>query len=162
MTRQTSEDTKVNVQDANIDAFSERISIAIKRAGGSTKMAGIAGVSTSVLSKWRRGESDPSRARLVKMARAAGVSVQWLATGEGSPDQGAAAPTAKPGRPDIDLDTLEEVVVKVLALLDQRRPDLSAKARARIVRLVYEFYINQEKPMDEASLNNVIELAAFR
>lgn len=64
--------------------------------------------------------------------------------------------------PAVDLDKLEEVAVKVLALLDQKRPDLSAKARGRIVRLVYEFYIRQEKPMDEASLNNVIELAAFR
>ncbi|WP_328184682.1 hypothetical protein [Marinobacter sp. OP 3.4] len=61
-----------------------------------------------------------------------------------------------------DLDAMEEITTKVLALLEQRRPDLSAKARARIIRLVYEFYIKQEKPMDEASLDNVIELAAFR
>lgn len=124
-------------------------------------MAKKAGVSTSVLSKWRRGESEPTRTSLVAMARAAGVSVEWLATGEGDPDQGAAAPTGL-GAPDISLDALEEVVEKVLALLDQRRPDLSAKARARIVRLVYEFSIRQEKPLDEASLNNLIELAAFR
>lgn len=52
--------------------------------------------------------------------------------------------------------------MKVLQLLDERRPDLSPKARARIVRLVYEFYLRQGEPMDEASLNNVIELAAFR
>jgi transcriptional regulator with XRE-family HTH domain len=161
MTRHTSHNQEVNVQPGKVDAFGERVEIAIEMAGGTTKMAEMAGVSTSVLSKWRRGESDPSRSRLVKMARAAGVSVEWLATGEGGPDQGATAPTEL-GKPDIDLDTLEEVAVKVLALLEQRRPDLSTKARARIVRLVYEFYIKQEKPMDEASLNNVIELAAFR
>jgi len=119
------------------------------------------GMSTSVLRSWRAEKSDPSRTSLVKVARAAGVSVEWLATGEGGPDQGAVAPTEL-GKPDIDLDALEEVAVKVLALLEKRRPDLSTKARARIVRLVYEFYIKQEKPMDEASLNNVIELAAFR
>lgn len=62
----------------------------------------------------------------------------------------------------MDLSSLEEVTRKVLQLLDERRPDLSSKARARIVRLVYEFYLRQGEPMDEASLNNVIELAAFR
>lgn len=46
-------------------------------------MAEAAEVSTSVLSKWRRGESDPSRSRLIKMATAAGVSLEWLATGAG-------------------------------------------------------------------------------
>lgn len=119
-----------------------------------------AGVSTSVLSKWRRGESEPTLTSLAKMAEAAGVSVAWLAAGEGAPD--GSGGHARLGRPDADLDTLEEITRKVLTLLEQRRPDLSAKARARIVRLVYEFYIKQEKPMDEASLDNVIELAAFR
>lgn len=161
MTRQTSESQGVNVQAAKVDAFGERMAVAIKRAGGATRMAEKADVSGSVLRKWRAGHSDPSRTHLVNMARAAGVSLEWLATGEGDPDQGAGAPTGL-GSADIDLDALEDVAVKVLGLLDQRRPDLSPRARARIVRLVYEFYIKQEKPMDEASLNNVIELAAFR
>lgn len=161
MTRQTSQAEDVNVQPGKVDAFGERISLAIKRAGGAKKLADMTGMSTSVLRSWRAEKSDPSRTSLIKVARAAGVSVEWLATGEGDPDQGAAAPTGL-GAPDISLDALEEVVEKVLALLDQRRPDLSAKARARIVRLVYEFSIRQEKPLDEASLNNLIELAAFR
>lgn len=161
MTRQTSEKQEVNVQAVKVDAFGERITLAIQRAGGAKKLADKTGMSTSVLRSWRAEKSDPSRTSLVKVARAAGVSLEWLATGEGDPDQGAIAPTGL-GAADIDLDALEDVAVKVLGLLDQRRPDLSPRARARIVRLVYEFYIKQEKPMDEASLNNVIELAAFR
>ena len=61
-----------------------------------------------------------------------------------------------------DLDSLEDVATKVIDLLEKHRPDISARAKARIVRLVYEFYLRQGEPMDEASLNNVIELAAFR
>ena len=159
MTRQTSQLDKVNVQAGKVDALGERISVAIERAGGATLMSQKAGVSTSVLRKWRSGQSEPQVTSLVNMAMAAGVSVEWLATGRGESDQ--EAPSGL-GEAHIDLDALEEVAVKVLALLDKRRPDLSARARARIVRLVYEFYIRQEKPMDEASLNNVIELAAFR
>lgn len=160
MTRQTLPTSEVNVQALKVDAFADRLKVAIKMAGGSTSMSEKAGVSTSVLSKWRRGESEPTLTSLAKMAEAAGVSVAWLAAGEGAPDGSGAH--ARLGRPDADLDTLEEITRKVLALLEQRRPDLSSKARARIVRLVYEFYIKQEKPMDEASLDNVIELAAFR
>lgn len=161
MTRQTSESQEVNVQTAKVDAFGERISLAIRRTGGAKKMAEKTGMSTSVLRSWRAEKSDPSRTSLVKVARAAGVSLEWLATGEGDPDKGAGEPVGL-GEGDVDLDALEDVAVRVLTLLEQRRPDLSARARARIVRLVYEFYIRQEKPMDEASLDNVIELAAFK
>lgn len=115
-------------------------------------------MSDSLVRKYLAG-SLPGLDKAIVMARVAGVSLEWLATGEGSPSPAAGGGL---GKPDIDLDALEEVAVKVLALLEQRRPDLSTKARARIVRLVYEFYIKQEKPMDESSLNNVIELAAFR
>ncbi|WP_082090920.1 helix-turn-helix domain-containing protein [Halomonas sp. HG01] len=160
MTRQTSSSDQVNVQAGKVDAFCDRLKVAIDRAGGPTSMAYKADVSTSVINKWKNGKSEPQVTSLVKMARVAGVSVGWLATGEGDPEGGE--PPAELGRPDADLDALEEIALKVLALIDKRRPDLSPKARARIVRLVYEFYIRQEQPMDEASLDNVIELAAFR
>ncbi len=83
MTRQTSDKDNVNDPQEKIDAFSKRMDVAIRRAGGATLMAGKAGVSGSVLRKWRAGQSEPSLSRLVSMANAAGVSVQWLATGEG-------------------------------------------------------------------------------
>lgn len=162
MTRQRSELHEVNVQVDKVDAFAERVAAAIKRAGGATIMAEKAEVSGSVLRKWRSGQSDPSRTNLVKMARAAGVSLEWLATGEGDPDDGVSTTPAEATQVPPDLDSLEEVTTKVLELLEKHRPDVSTRAKARIVRLVYEFYLRQGKPMDESSLNNVIELAAFR
>ncbi|WP_421864424.1 helix-turn-helix domain-containing protein [Marinobacter adhaerens] len=163
MTRQSSDTGEVNVQREKVDAFSERVAIAIKKAGGATLMAQKAEVSGSVLRKWRSGQSDPSRTNLVKMARAAGVSLEWLATGEGDPEGKAQAHKESPEPEfELDLENLEEVAAKVLAMLEKHRPDISARAKARILRLVYEFYLRQGEPMDEASLNNVIELAAFR
>jgi phage repressor protein C with HTH and peptisase S24 domain len=41
------------------------------------------GVSPSAFRKWLKGEAEPSRERLVALARAAGVGVAWLAEGEG-------------------------------------------------------------------------------
>jgi phage repressor protein C with HTH and peptisase S24 domain len=61
--------------------FVERINVLIDSWGGAAPGARAAGLSEGVIAKYRRGESDPSRARLVALAGAAGVSVEWLATG---------------------------------------------------------------------------------
>lgn len=106
------------------------------------------------------GQSVPGTDKLVALATAANVSITWLATGMG--ETGTEGLAHQESVSEVDLSSLEEVTGKVLQLLDERRPDLSSRARARIVRLVYEFYLRQGEPMDEASLNNVIELAAFR
>ena len=42
-----------------------------------------AGVAKSTLQRWIEGKSDPSFEGLVRLAGAAGVSVEWLATGQG-------------------------------------------------------------------------------
>lgn len=86
MTQQPLEGSYANVDALNIDEFGKRIIVAIEKAGGATKMAEKAGVSGSVLRKWRSGSSEPSRVNLIKLADAAGVTVEWLATGRGEED----------------------------------------------------------------------------
>lgn len=66
--------------------FLERMNALIERCGGAGELARKAGLSRRVIDKYRRGESDPSRSRLVAMAAAAGVSVEWLAAGLGPAD----------------------------------------------------------------------------
>lgn len=65
-------------------AFFERIRETINLIGNQNKTAAQMGITVSSVARWYKGESDPSRTNLVKLARAAGVNVQWLATGEGS------------------------------------------------------------------------------
>jgi phage repressor protein C with HTH and peptisase S24 domain len=72
--------------DYSSHTFGERVSVAIQRAGGATEMAIKGGFSPSVLRKWRSEQSDPSRKHVVKLAQFGGVSLEWLATGKGSPD----------------------------------------------------------------------------
>ena len=62
--------------------FEARIKVLIDRVGSAEKLAKKSGVSARNIGKYLKGESDPSRMRLVKMAQAGGVSVEWLATGE--------------------------------------------------------------------------------
>lgn len=158
MTRQTSESLNVEFPEWNSDAFAERLKQAMDGRSAYYLQRGT-GIAESLLRKYLSGKSVPGADKLVILARVLGVSLNWLATGEGSQE---IEPSPAAATSDAALDSLEDITVKVLELLDRRRPELSAEARGRIVRLVYEFYIRQEKPMDEASLTNVIELAAFR
>lgn len=150
------ETRNISRMDTEFKDFSDRINLAITRAGGAKNLAEKMGMSTSVLRSWRSGNSDPSRSSLVKMAQASNLSVSWLASGEGSPSTTEAVDT------NVNLNALEEIIAKTQLLFQQRHLNLTAEAEARIIRLVYEFYLRQGTQMDEKSLDNLIELASFR
>ena len=156
MARHDLEASKNLSKEERVDAFGMRMNIAIKRAGGVTVMSEKAGVSTSVLRKWRAGQSEPTLSSLVSMARAADLSVEWLATGEGTPEAG---PTA--GERRIDLEVLEDVIIRTRRISEHKGMVLKPEAEARIIRLVYEFSMRQGQPMDDSSLNNIIELTSL-
>lgn len=63
--------------------FQSRMNMLAERVGGFAALARKSGLSRRVLDKYRNGESDPSRLRLVALADAADVSLEWLATGVG-------------------------------------------------------------------------------
>ena len=67
--------------------FVARLRETIKSFGSANSLANTAGVSEGALRKWASGVSEPTRDRLVAIARAAGVNVSWLATGSGARDR---------------------------------------------------------------------------
>ena len=64
------------------EAFAERLRRVIRDTGTILGLSEKAGVSDSTIHLWLR-DSEPSREKLVNLADAAGVSVEWLATGRG-------------------------------------------------------------------------------
>jgi phage repressor protein C with HTH and peptisase S24 domain len=74
-----------------------RLELAIAQAGGPSAVARRAEMYLSTLHRYRGGRELPSSA-LVSLARATGVRLEWLATGEG-PMQGEAAPELAPATP---------------------------------------------------------------
>jgi hypothetical protein len=64
--------------------FSDRIKTLIQRVGSVTEIARMCGFSEGVVRSWRDGNTDPSRARCVTLARTLGISLVWLVAGEGS------------------------------------------------------------------------------
>jgi transcriptional regulator with XRE-family HTH domain len=76
-------------------SFGERIKLLIQRVGSATEIARMCGFSEGVVRSWRDGNTDPSRARCVTLARTLGISLVWLVAGEG-------ALQADPGNPNTD------------------------------------------------------------
>lgn len=66
------------------NSFAERIRLLIQRVGSATEIARMCGFSEGVVRSWRDGNSDPSRARCVTLARTLGISLVWLVAGEGA------------------------------------------------------------------------------
>ncbi len=64
--------------------FADRIKTLIARVGSVTEIARMCGFSEGVVRSWRDGNTDPSRARCVTLARTLGISLVWLVAGEGS------------------------------------------------------------------------------
>jgi transcriptional regulator with XRE-family HTH domain len=67
------------------NSFADRIKLLIQRVGSATEIARMCGFSEGVVRSWRDGNTDPSRARCVTLARTLGISLVWLVAGEGSP-----------------------------------------------------------------------------
>lgn len=94
------------------ETFSDRIKLLIQRVGSATEIARMCGFSEGVVRSWRDGNTDPSRARCVTLARTLGISLLWLVAGEGaiqsdpstnSPDDQYSAEVVSPQRPRMRL-----------------------------------------------------------
>jgi len=67
----------------NDSEFVARVNTVVGMIGKQAEAARQVGVKDATIKRWTDGVADPSRTNLVRLAKAAGVSVQWLATGEG-------------------------------------------------------------------------------
>jgi Predicted transcription factor, homolog of eukaryotic MBF1 len=76
--------TQKNTQPSTAGTFSDRIKLLIQRVGSATEIARMCGFSEGVVRSWRDGNTDPSRARCVTLARTLGISLVWLVAGEGT------------------------------------------------------------------------------
>jgi phage repressor protein C with HTH and peptisase S24 domain len=63
-------------------AFAERLRIVGKNVGSLSALARKTGVSDSTIHLWLRG-SEPSREKLIALAKAGNVNVEWLISGQG-------------------------------------------------------------------------------
>ncbi|MGH8012836.1 MAG: XRE family transcriptional regulator [Candidatus Binataceae bacterium] len=65
------------------EQFQRRLRLIMQQFGSVADLARAVGVSDNAIYKWVTGRGQPSMVSLVNLATAAGVSVEWLATGRG-------------------------------------------------------------------------------
>jgi transcriptional regulator with XRE-family HTH domain len=122
----------------------------------------VAGISDDMLGAYTRGESKPSFQVLARIARAKGVSLDWLASGEGEMmlsqrsslserlsemagrhrDQSAPRPHAKPqvdnASANIDAEYLRAIIEAVELYLERTDRTLNPAAKAEMIAFIYE------------------------
>jgi len=76
--------TQLNTTPQSAGTFADRIKVLIQRVGSVTEIARMCGFSEGVVRSWRDGNTDPSRARCVTLAKTLGISLVWLVAGEGT------------------------------------------------------------------------------
>lgn len=101
-----------------------------------------AGVSDTFLRQCLAGRTEPTRTKLLAIAQAGDVSVEWLATG--------VAPGPSPDTPDtvviepeqapVDRDLLERIIAITEEVLADAGTPLAAPRKARLICAVYEMY----------------------
>lgn len=142
--------------NAGDQAFQSRMADAVRRVGGVSAMAERTGLSRGVIHKYLNGESEPSRDRLVAIAKAADVNVGWLAAGcvEVSSSTAAAAPLNK--------EVLRSVIAFVEAWLKQNRRQMDPEKKAEIVMEFYgmaaEDIAAGRPPPDERRMSTFLRL----
>ena len=68
-------------QEADVDALPERLRSAISAAGGNAAVIASSGIKSRTLSHYLAGSAQPSARSLARLARACGVSIDWLVFG---------------------------------------------------------------------------------
>ena len=117
----------------------ERLRQAIKAAGGNNRVSERSGVPLGTLGYYLRGR-DFQTETLVALAEACGVTVEWLATGQGS---SAAPPAAAPAGPPalfsiVDMELLGSAIEGATAAFAARNAEPAGRAFAQIVCLLYD------------------------
>ncbi|WP_019644197.1 helix-turn-helix domain-containing protein [Novispirillum itersonii] len=118
------------------DGFQERMDTAARLAGNATRLAEKTGISRRAIGEYLAGKAEPSRLRLIAIAAAAGVRIEWLATGEGPiPARSGANPTDHPA--PVDARRLATVGEMIADLYSGENTPLPPRLLARLQAEIY-------------------------
>lgn len=116
------------------------------------------GFSDSLLRKYLAG-SIPGADKLVAIARAGGVSVDWLATGEGPMRPEGREPAAPP----LDEALLELAVRLLEEWLAERRLVLRPEPKAKAIAALYEIGLEAQaegRGLEQRQVDRILRLVA--
>ncbi len=154
-----SEKTDKSPPESVINRFSERLSLTLQ--GKSIRgFARDCGLSEGVLRSYLRGDTYPSLDRLDAIARAAGISGGWLATGEGrmrSADTFEARESREEYRP-MNQQLLGDIIEQVEFCLQERGTELAPAKKKELILMAYDLFLPVGK-IDSDTIIRLLNLA---
>jgi hypothetical protein len=122
------------LSEAERDALAARVHEAVARVGGQTPAAAAAGLSVRQIAAYAAGECALSLLPAARLARAANVGLEWLATGEGPKERSqTASSTTVVDAPHADTSAVDDLYDLLFAATTRL---LRAGETPRTVRLV--------------------------
>lgn len=145
--------TKVSSND---DYFETGFKTVLNRIGTLQNAAQIAGVTAEQVAKWRDGKAKPPFKAVASLANVAGVSLDWLATGEGAREKDSLDEMTKNIR--IDADLMAELVKIVNEYLDSLDRELPPEKLGKVYAYLYN-YCHKDEPVSRDNIISLIDLA---
>jgi transcriptional regulator with XRE-family HTH domain len=151
----------VNSKTAGLDLVElrQRLRECVAKAGSGVALAEAAGVPRRSLENYLNGTSEPKLSVLAAIARAAGVSLAWLATGttEGGTSSSGDAGVLRP-------EVLENAIRIVERWLDAHRRVMQPEKKAAAILAIYEMIAQDieegRPPLDERRAGAILKLVA--
>jgi hypothetical protein len=125
---------------ADKSSFRQRLDRIAEGAGSYYALAKAAKINEETLRNYRVRGSEPSRPILIQLARAAGVSVSWLAS----------------GGTDIDHRRLRAAIEIVEQALTAEHRVIEADRRAAVIAAVYEILSEPGKTVNRRSVLSIV------
>ena len=141
------------VAPSDVSGFSERMRTLMATQKSVNSFAKNAGVTEGAIRNYLRGGVKPSQKVLEAIARTAGVSVRWLATGEG--EQAPAAGELLFGTPS-ERDIMKMAIKDAEEILKVLEANLFADEKADLILALYDYYQASQKAGETLTPDNVI------
>lgn len=138
------------------DAFPDRLATLIGRLSVRA-FARKAGVSDTFLRQCLAGRTEPTRTKLLAIARAGSASVEWLATGQGPMRDTDVVRSGNPG-PVVDRELLERVIEVTEDVLRESACTLTPAQKAGLIGAAYALHDQGERR--PVARETILELVA--
>lgn len=133
--------------------FAERMTRAAQMAGNATKLAEATGISRRAIGDYLAGKAEPSRPRLVAIAKTAGVSLEWLATGDGNMHPNADVRIAP-----LNIELLEDAIVAVEDYVQDLKEGIDHSIKAGLILLLYTLGDDHNPDLIAATQDSINQL----
>ena len=143
-------------------ALAQRLRICADKAGSGDELSRKTAIPRRTLESYLTGESEPKTSRLVAIAEASGVTVEWLATGREPPPFAASTSGLPPGK--LHEEMLSEAISIVEDWLEVNRRRMASEKKASIISKLYQLFIEDieagQKPLDRRRAQQFLRLVA--